>query len=69
MQAKIRHSIVRKVPVVFVVGAKEVEDDTLSVRLRDGLEWHASTDEVLDRLKKAAIDRVLDIHEVLPAAQ
>ena len=69
MQAKIRHSAVRKVPMAFVVGAKEVEDDALSVRLRDGQEWRASTDEVLERLKKAATERVLDVHEVLPVAQ
>jgi threonyl-tRNA synthetase len=68
MQAKIRHSVIRKVPLAFVVGAREAEDDALSVRQRDGREWRARTGEVLSILKKAAADRVLDLDEVLPAA-
>ena len=36
MNAKIRHAQLQKVPYMLVVGDKEAEADTASVRLRDG---------------------------------
>ncbi len=36
MNAKIRHCQVRKVPYMLVVGQKEMDDNSLSIRLRDG---------------------------------
>lgn len=66
MQAKIRNSTLRKVPVAFVLGAKEVESDRLSVRLRSGQEWNALTDEVMALLQRAQRERVLDLAALLP---
>jgi hypothetical protein len=41
MQAKIRTHSMRKVPVTIVVGARELEERTASVRLRTGGSWTA----------------------------
>ena len=46
MQAKIRTHTMRKVPVVLVVGGREIEERTASVRLRVGGSWTAPLDDV-----------------------
>lgn len=46
MQAKIRTHTMRKVPVILVVGGREIEERTASVRLRTGGSWTAPLDEV-----------------------
>ena len=59
MQAKIRTHSMRKVPVTIVVGARELEERTASVRLRTGGSWTAPLDEVKDYLLTVARDRRL----------
>jgi threonyl-tRNA synthetase len=48
---KIRESVVKKIPYMVIVGKKEMESGTISVRLRDG-------DELKNIEVKAFIDRV-----------
>jgi threonyl-tRNA synthetase len=49
---KIRSSILEKIPIVAVVGAKEVQDNTLSLRYLDGSQETLSVDAALGMLKK-----------------
>ena len=54
MQAKIRAMQLKKVPFMLIVGDKELESDTASVRTRDNADLGAMPiEEVIDRITKA----------------
>jgi threonyl-tRNA synthetase len=61
MQAKIRNSTLRRVPVALVLGAREVESGELALRLRSGQEMRGPQDEIVDLLTHARDERVLDL--------
>jgi threonyl-tRNA synthetase len=62
MQAKIRESQVRKVPYMLVVGRREAEAGTVSVRLRTGEDLGAMpVDSFLDLAKAVIASRSLDV--------
>jgi threonyl-tRNA synthetase len=51
MQKKIRNAQTRKIPYMLVVGDKEAQDNTVSVRLRNGTDLKAmSLDSLLERI-------------------
>lgn len=61
MQAKIRDAQLQKVPYMFVVGKKEVEADTVSIRLRNGqdlgaLKLEEAKERVLAKYKERSLD-------------
>lgn len=55
---KIRESVVKKIPYMVIVGKKEAEGNTLTVRVRDGGELKdISLDDFVDRVKDENITR------------
>ena len=56
MNAKIRHAQLQKVPYMLVVGDKEAESDTASVRLRDGRDLGPTPIDATADLIREAID-------------
>ena len=56
MNAKIRHAQLQKVPYMLVVGDKEAESDTASVRLRDGRDLGPTAIDATADLIREAID-------------
>lgn len=69
MQAKIRTHTMRKLPVILVVGGREIEERTASVRLRSGGSWTAPQSEVTDYLLAAVADRRLTLEPPHPPAE
>jgi threonyl-tRNA synthetase len=58
MAKQIRKAELEKVPVMAVIGAKEVEAGTLSIRSRRNGELGAiSVDEVISKMQAAICDR------------
>ncbi len=58
MQKKIREAQLQKIPYMLVVGDREAEEGTVSVRLRSGADLGAmSVESFLDRIKKEAESR------------
>ena len=56
MNAKIRHAQLQKVPYMLVVGDKEAEAETASVRLRDGSDLGPTAVSAVAELIREAID-------------
>jgi threonyl-tRNA synthetase len=55
---KIREAIMKKVPYLVIVGKKEVEEETLSVRSRDGGEQkNVRLADFLQRLTEETANR------------
>lgn len=62
MQAKIRDAQVQKIPYMFIVGKREEEASTVSVRLRSGESLNGiSQDSAVDRVATKYKSRSLDI--------
>ena len=62
MQAKIRNAQLQKVPYMLVVGKREVEADSVAVRLRSGEDLGAKTvDEFLDLVLPVVETKSLDL--------
>lgn len=62
MGAKIRDAQLRKVPYMLIIGAKEVESDTISVRLRSGEAPGAiSLNEFIDKAKNIYLTKSLSL--------
>ena len=58
MQKKIRNAQLQKIPYMLVVGDKEAEGGTVSVRLRSGADLGSMTlDEVIERVRGEVTDR------------
>lgn len=58
MQKKIRNAQRRKIPYMLIVGDHEVEDGTVSVRLRSGVDLRAlKIDAVIARIKDEIVNR------------
>ena len=59
MNAKIRHAQLNKVPFMLVVGDKEIDSDSVSVRLRDGQDIGPKpVSEVMGLIQEAINSRV-----------
>ena len=59
MNAKIRHAQLNKVPFMLVVGDKEIDSDSVSVRLRDGQDLGPRpVSEVMGLIQEAVNSRV-----------
>ena len=56
MNAKIRHAQLQKVPFMLVVGDKEAEADTASLRLRDGSDLGPTAIDATADLIREAVD-------------
>ena len=62
MGAKIREAQIRKVPYMFIVGEKEVENGTLSVRLRSGEQYNdLKISEVLEKISDIYLTKSLKL--------
>lgn len=62
MQAKIRDAQVNKVPYMLVVGDKEIENNTVSVRLRTEENLGAKpVDEVIEKVKEMYLTKSLNL--------
>ncbi len=59
MNAKIRDAQMQKVPYMVVLGDKEIESDTLSVRLRDGSQKKLSTDAFIAYVQDVIANKAL----------
>ena len=58
MNLKIRQAQLNKVPCMLIIGDKEMENSTVSIRLRTGQQLQGqSIENIKDTLKKAIIDR------------
>lgn len=58
LSLKIRESVVKKIPYMVITGKKEMESNTLTVRLRDGGELKdISLENFIDRVKEENITR------------
>ncbi len=59
MNAKIREAQMEKVPFMLILGDREVEEGTVSVRLRGGEKWNAMpVDEFIARVQEMVESRV-----------
>ncbi len=59
MNAKIREAQMEKVPFMLILGDREVEEGTVSVRLRSGEKWNAlPLDEFIARVQEMVENRV-----------
>jgi threonyl-tRNA synthetase len=57
--AKIREATMQKIPYMLVVGGREAETKTVSVRTRDGQDLGAlSLTDLVARLKKEVVDKI-----------
>ncbi len=62
MQAKIRDAQMNKIPYMIIIGDKEVENKTVSVRLRTNESYNAlSTEEVLSKIEKINLTKGLNL--------
>ncbi len=62
MQKKIRNAQLKQVPYMIIVGDKELESQTISVRRRDGKqEFNVKLDDFIEMLKGKIKNRDLDI--------
>jgi len=60
--AKIRKATIEKIPYMFIIGEKEVETKTVSLRLRTGQETKGVNPEVfLENIKKKIINKDIEI--------
>ena len=56
---KIREAQLEKVPYMLVVGAKETEENTVSIRSRENVENETmNTDEFVDRIKEEVENKI-----------
>lgn len=67
MQAKIRNAVTEKVPFTLVIGRKEVEAGTVSVRSRAGDEGAVPLEVFKERLRRLVHDKSLEGAGHLPA--
>ncbi len=59
MNAKIREAQMEKVPFMLILGDREVEEGTVSIRLRSGEKWNAlPLDEFIARVQEMVENRV-----------
>jgi len=64
MNPKIRQAQLEKIPYMLVVGDKEIETDTISIRLRSGKQISAqSFDSFKKTIKAAVANKVKDIDD------
>ena len=64
MNPKIRQAQLEKIPYMLVVGDKEIETDTISIRLRSGKQISAqSFDSFKETIKAAVANKVKDIDD------
>ena len=62
MQKKIRNAQLKQVPYMIIVGEKELESQTISVRYRDGRqEFNVKLEDFIQKLKTKIKNRELDI--------
>jgi len=62
MQAKIRDAQMQKIPYMFIVGDKEIENNEVSVRLRTEENLGAkSLDEVIEKIEKMYLTKSLNL--------
>lgn len=62
MQAKIRDAQNKKIPYMIIVGDKEMKDNTVSVRLRDGKNINGiNLEEFLGKIKKIDLTKGLNL--------
>ncbi|MBN1162647.1 threonine--tRNA ligase [Patescibacteria group bacterium] len=62
MQAKIRDAQLQKIPYMFIVGDREVESNTVSVRLRSGENLGSkSIEEVMGKIKNIYLTKSLEL--------
>ena len=62
MQKKIRNAQLKQIPYMIIVGDKELESQTISVRRRDGKqEFNVQLDDFIQNLKNKIKNRDLDI--------
>jgi threonyl-tRNA synthetase len=62
MQAKIRNAQLQKIPYMFIVGDREVENNTVSVRLRTGEDLGSKPlAEVIEKIKNMYLTRSLEL--------
>ena len=58
LNLKIRDGIMKKIPYLVIMGKKEVESGTLSVRARDGSEQkNVALADILDKMKEEIVNR------------
>jgi len=61
MNLKIRHAQLNKVPCMLIIGDKETENSTISIRLRTGEQLQGqSIEDFIKNLKKVIADREKD---------
>ena len=59
MNAKIRNAQLQKIPYMLVIGGREVEDDVVNVRLRNGKrQGTMQVDEFIALVQAAAVERI-----------
>ena len=56
---KIREAQMQKIPYMLVIGDKEAEDGSLSVRTRTGEQLTMSVDEFLEKIRKEVADKTI----------
>ena len=56
---KIREAQMQKVPYMLVIGDKEAEDGSLSVRTRTGEQLTMSVDEFIERIRKEVAEKAI----------
>ena len=62
MQKKIRNAQLKQVPYMIIIGEKEVQSQTISIRYRDGKqEFGVQLDDFIEKLKSNIKNRDLDI--------
>jgi len=59
MNAKIRTAQLQKIPYMFIVGDREMESDSVSVRLRSGEDLGMiSLPDMISRIREEVVSRV-----------
>ncbi len=56
---KIREAQMQKIPYMLVIGDKEAEDGSLSVRTRTGEQFNMSVDEFVEKIRKEVADKTI----------
>ena len=56
---KIREAQMQKIPYMLVIGDKEAEDGSLSVRTRTGEQMTMSVDEFVEKIRKEVAEKTI----------
>jgi threonyl-tRNA synthetase len=57
---RIRNAQKMKVPYIIIVGAKEIEEQSVAIRTRDGTQTTMKTQEFIDKIKKEIKEKTLN---------